>query len=419
MTTNEALREADAMDSAEENQDRMEELLRAIEALHELVESEADTAERLNRPTPRVQEALKATGVFRTLLAEELGGLDASPTQTLEVIERVSYLDPSLGWLVRVIASETANVADHLPHEVLAELHAGVDDILIAGQAAVVGGTAIPDEGGYRITGAWRYAPGLAMATHVVLCVTLDGSDDVLLSVVGREQLHIADNWNVLGLRASASFDYEVDDLHVPERFTFRPGTRRSESDLGNALGPALVSALNQGAWAQGVGRRMLDELRSLAQGRIGVGDQTLVSDEFYAEFARHYSHVRGTMALLRTTWESNERTLLAGQCLSDEQETMSRLAASLSTRTVLEISQLLHRFAGAYVMRNGTLQRLFRDAHAGTQHRATSHVVAQECGRMLVGALPEGAHWGLFDLVLPEDGVAESDSVLVTGGRA
>lgn len=392
------------MTVTEQETDRIGELLAAIDDLHELALDEADTAERLNRPTPAVQDALKATGVFRTLLSTDLAGFDASPTEMLEVIERVSYVDPSLGWLVRVIASETANVANHLPREVLTELHARVDDILIAGQAAVIGGTAAAEDGGYRVNGTWRYAPGMAMATHVVLCVTVEPTGERLLCVVGREQLRIQDNWNVLGLRASASFDYSAQDLFVEERFTFRPDSvGRGSTGLSSRIGPALMSALNQGAWAQGVGRRMLDELRLLARGRADAGDQNLLSDDFYVEFARHFSHVRGTMALLRSTWSENEQELQRGGILSDEQETMSRLAASLSTRTVLEISQLVHRFAGAYVMRNGTLQRLFRDAHAGTQHRASATMVTRECGRMLVGTLPEGAHWGLFDLVLPD----------------
>lgn len=387
-----------------EKQTRIDELLASIDSLYGLVQDEAETAERLNRPTPATQQALKDSGVFRMLLSAALGGYDADPTDALEIIERVSYVDPSLGWLVRVIASETANVSNHLPRQALAELSPDIGDLLVAGQAAVVGGTATTEEGGYRFTGTWRYAPGLAMASHVVLCVTVDEGDDVLLGVVGREQLRIQDNWNVLGLRASASFDYEAVDLFVPSRFTFRPGVPElAPTEVSGLLGPALVSGLNQGAWAQGVGRRLLDELRKLALLRLDSGDDYLVSEEFYAEFARHHSHVRGTMALLRETWRGNEATLRADGRLNDEQETMTRLAASLSTRTVLEISQLVHRFAGAHVMRNGTLQRLFRDAHAGTMHRASAHVVAQECGRMIIGALPAGSHWGLFDLIVPE----------------
>lgn len=54
--------------------------------------------------------------------------------------------------------------------------------------------------------------------------------------------------------------------------------------------------------------------------------------------------------------------------------------------------------------MRNGVLQRFFRDGHAGTQHRGTAHLVTQQCGEILSGTLPEGTHWGFYDLVVPEN---------------
>ena len=61
-----------------------------------------------------------------------------------------------------------------------------------------------------------------------------------------------------------------------------------------------------------------------------------------------------------------------------------------------------MHRFAGPSVLRDGPLQRFFRDVHAGMQHRGSSAVVTQQCGRMLSGVLPEGSRWGAFDLVVP-----------------
>jgi len=391
------------MTTSPERSSRIAQLITAIDGLRDLVEREAPTSERLNRPTPAVQAALKDTGVFDMLVGEDRGGYGARPTDMLEIIEHVSYLDPSLGWLVRVITSETANATEHLPAAVREELSVANGEFLVAGQSTQHGGSAVREEEGYRISGTWKYAPGLAMATHVALCVELEGSGQTLIAIVARELVSILDEWNALGLRASASFNYTAKELLVPERFVFRPeADQQHATEFGSKLGPALVSGLNQGAWAQGVGRRMIDELRDLARERLDAGDEELVSDEFYAEFARHYSHVKGTMELLRSTWRSNEETLLSDSPLSDEQETMTRLASSLSTRTVLEISQLMHRFAGAHVVRNGTMQRLFRDAHAGTQHRATGQVVAQNCGRMLIGALPEGSHWGYFDLVIP-----------------
>ena len=39
--------------------------------------------------------------------------------------------------------------------------------------------------------------------------------------------------------------------------------------------------------------------------------------------------------------------------------------------------------------VRAGTIQRSFRDLHAGTQHFTSSPPVRQACGRMLAGVAP------------------------------
>lgn len=377
-------------------------ILTRIDEFYPLLQDEAEDGERLRRPTPAVQQALRDSGVFRILLPAELGGIEASTSEIIDVIERLSHADASLGWLVRALAGETANAGVYLEESGVAEVFADGSLPLVAGQCTAFTGRAVEVEGGYRISGSWQFAPGLSMATHVNLAVRTEAGER-LVCVAPRWALRVNDNWDMLGLRATASLDYSADDVFVPERLAFRMARENiRRGSVVNRLSPALVAGLGQAAWAQGVARRMLDELRTLTQRKDPAEGAPVTSGEFFAEYARHFSHTRGTLALLRETWRDNETTLALGEELSDEQETMSRLAASLATRTALEISQLVHRFAGAQVMRNSALQRFFRDSHAGTQHRGSAHIVTQQCGRMLSGTLPAGAHWGFFDLVVP-----------------
>lgn len=380
-------------------------LLARLDDIYPVLQLEAEDSERLRRPTPAVQEALRHTGIFRLTVPQTLGGFEASPLDIIRVSEKLSHADASLGWLVRSLTSETGNAATYLREDVVEELFAEDNHPLVAGQSTAFTGRAVPVAGGYLVSGAWQFAPGLSMATHVNLAVTVEGSEKRIVCLVPRPHLKISDNWDMLGLRATASLDYLADGVFVEDRYVFDMGHENAQlGGIVNRLSPALLAGLHQAAWSQGIARRMLDELRALTQRKHSSEGAPVTSDEFFAEFARHFSHERGTMALLRETWSGNEAALRNGVPLSNEQETMSRLASGLATRTALEISQLVHRFAGAQVMRNGTLQRFFRDSHAGTQHRGSSHVVTQQCGRMLSGTLPPGSHWGFFDLIVPED---------------
>lgn len=376
-----------------------------IDNMFDLLQTEASDSERLRRPTPSVQKALKDSGVFSLLLPAEYGGAEAGPLDLIKVMSKIAHADASLGWLARVLASETGYAAAALPAETAEELFGGDDKALVAGLSSMdFSGTATKTDGGYIVNGEWQYVPGLSMATHVDLGVTVEETGEKITCVVPRSALRINDNWNMLGLLSSGTLDYAAWDVFVPERFTFLPGPEHllRGSQLMR-LSPSALATLNQGAWSQGVGQRILDELKELTQENRRDANRDVTSAEFYAEFARHYSHVRGTGALLREIWGEVEEELNSGSQPCIELETMIRLAASLSTRTVLEISHLAHRFAGGGVMRNGVLQRFFRDGHAGTQHRGTAHFVTQQCGEVLSGMIPEGTSWGFFELVAPE----------------
>lgn len=378
-------------------------VLTAIDNNFDLLQSEAEDSERLRRPTPAVQEVLKNSGVFSLLLPTEYGGADIGPLELIEVISHISHADGSLGWLVRVLASETGYAAASLPEHTARELFGGDNKALVAGIASMdFSGTARRVDGGYIVNGDWQYVPGLSMATHVDLGVTIEETGERITCVVPRSSLRINDNWSMLGLLSSSSLDYSAWELFVPDDYTFQPDNLQRGPALLRLSPPALAT-LNQGAWSQGVGMRILDELKHLTQSNRGQRDRDVTSAEFYAEFARHYSHVRGTGALLREIWGEVNEVLINGGMPDLELQTMFRLSASLSTRTVLEISHLAHRFAGGSVMHNGVLQRFFRDGHAGTQHRGTAHFITQQCGEILSGTMPEGTHWGFFELVVPE----------------
>ena len=381
-------------------------VLDAIDDIYDLLQAEAEDSERLRRPTPPVQEALKNSGVFQLLLPAEYGGAEANPLELLQVISRLSRADGSLGWLARVLTSETGYAAASLPEETARELFGGENKALVAGLASMdFSGTARRVDGGYIVNGDWQYVPGLSMATHVDLGVTVEETGERIICLVPRSSLRVNDNWNMLGLLSSGTLDYAAWELFVPDNYTFLPGAEHLVRGPGILrLSPSALATLNQGAWSQGVGERILDELKSLTQETRGQHDRDVTSAEFYAEFARHYSHVRGTGALLREIWGDVNDNLANDTKPGTELQTMMRLAAALSTRTVLEISHLAHRFAGGNVMRDGVLQRFFRDGHAGTQHRGTAHLVTQQCGELLSGTLPEGTHWGFYDLVIPED---------------
>ena len=71
------------------------------------------------------------------------------------------------------------------------------------------------------------------------------------------------------------------------------------------------------------------------------------------------------------------------------------------ATWSAHEVAMFAYAAAGTVALHSGTLQRLFRDMHAGIQHITSSPPVFQALGRDLAGFAP-GAEWRFLDLVGP-----------------
>ena len=91
--------------------------------------------------------------------------------------------------------------------------------------------------------------------------------------------------------------------------------------------------------------------------------------------------------------------TLERGEALSDEQQTMIRLAMAHVTWASHEVAEFVYTTAGTLALRSGTIQRLFRDMHAGTQHVVASPPVFRRIGQLLSGLAPNKA-WAFLDLI-------------------
>jgi hypothetical protein len=91
--------------------------------------------------------------------------------------------------------------------------------------------------------------------------------------------------------------------------------------------------------------------------------------------------------------------SLDAATPLTVRQHTMIRVALANITWSCHDVSQFAYTAAGTIALRAGTLQRLVRDMHAGTQHITSAPPVIRNAGRELAGLAP-GKKWLFFDLV-------------------
>jgi alkylation response protein AidB-like acyl-CoA dehydrogenase len=350
-----------------------------------------------------VVEALHREGLFGMWVPRSIrGGSELDVVASLRVIENVAYGDPSAGWVLMASALAIGTGAAYLHDDAVAELFGGERLPVIAGQGTRPG-TAVPNDGGFVLSGSWSFASGIEHGTHIHTLGVVEGTGEPRIFVLPVKQATLIQNWDVLGLRGTGSIDYTIENAFVPEAFTHVAVTdqpRRGGSLY--TIGIVGFAAMCHSAWACGIGRRLLDELTRLTKAKFGRASTQAASDSFQEDYAKAEATYRSARAFVYEIWSDVKETLERGDGLSLRQHTLLRLAMANVTWSSHAVAMFVYKTAGTTALRAGTIQRLFRDMHAGTQHVTSAPPVYRAVGRELAG-LADDHKWVFVDLVGPD----------------
>jgi alkylation response protein AidB-like acyl-CoA dehydrogenase len=365
-----------------------------------LARQHAARSEELGQLAPPVAEALHTEGLLGMWVPRSLrGGLELDPVTSLEIIENVSYGDPSAGWVLMAASLAIGTGAAYLKDDAVKELFSGPRFPVIAGQGTRPG-IAKPTNGGFNLTGSWSFASGIKHGTHIHTLGLIEGTNEARIFVLPVGKAKLIDNWDVLGLRATGSIDYTTDNVFVPEAYTHASTTE--EPLRGGSLfklGIIGFAAICHSGWACGIGRRVLDELAAAVAEKAGRAGTLADSASFQEGFANVEAGYRAARAFVYETWRDVSATLARGDKPSVRQHTLLRLALAHSTWSSHAAATFAYKAAGTQALRAGALQHLFRDMHAGTQHITSSPPVYAAIGRELAG-LAKGKQWLFLNLV-------------------
>ena len=145
--------------------------------------------------------------------------------------------------------------------------------------------------------------------------------------------------------------------------------------------------------WACGIGRRLLDELATNVRARGGRAGTQSTSESFLEQYAKAEGTYRSARALVYEVWGEMSHLLERGERPSVRLQSLVRLAMAHVQWASHDVAMFVYTAAGTTGLRAGTIQRLFRDMHAGTQHLIASPPVFRALGGELAGLAPK-ATW-------------------------
>jgi indole-3-acetate monooxygenase len=365
-----------------------------------IADRHADEGDKLGQLAEPVVEALHREGLLGMWVPRSVaGGSELDPISSLHVLENVAYGDPSAGWVLMAASLAIGSGAAYLEDSAVNEMFSGSRLPVIAGQGTRPG-KAVPAAGGFMLSGSWSFASGIKHGTHIHTLGIIESTGEPRIFVLPVGKATLIDNWDVMGLRATGSIDYKIDNVFVPEPYTHFAVTETPKR--GGSLytiGIIGFAVICHSGWSCGIGRRMLDELSSLVRSKTGRSGSIADSDAFHEEYAKAEMTYRSARALVYESWEDAVYSLRQGDKLTLRQNTLIRLAMANATWSSQEVAAFVYKTAGTVALRAGTLQRLFRDMHAGTQHITSAPGVIRATGRELAG-LASGRRWLFLDLV-------------------
>ena len=340
----------------------------------------AQAAEMAGFLTPAQQALIHRRGWLKMLAPRSAGGAELPLPAVVRLEEEIAAIDASMGWVVTLCAG-AGWFAGFLPPTVACGI-IGTRRVCVAGSGAPTGYADV-DGAGFRINGRWDYASGALMATHFTLNAVLRERGQVVLDDSGAARIRafivpvknvvIVPSWDSIGLRATASHSYRIDDAWIGAEHGFA-----IEPAQATAGGPLYrfpfmsLAFVTLSANLAGMARHFL----RLAQAAIARRRHPLTGLQLI-DMPGVAARLRGAndaldcarsefYRLLDQAWEQ----VLVGAPVSADQAAALRAASLELVRVARAAVDDLYPYCGLYAAHaQSGINRVWRDFHTATQH--------------------------------------------------
>lgn len=370
-------------------------LLDSIKALEPQVRAVADWIETERRLPDELVEALRATGLFRASWPKSMGGLELDPMTQMVLLEELSRMDASVGWL-GTFGAIGGLIGATIEPTAARELFPS-PDMVSAGQYAPRG-HAERIEGGFLVNGRWSFGSGCMHADVITggCFVTVNGEIQMLANgmpevcsvMVPKTSVNILrDSWQVSGMRGTASHDYTMTDLFVPAAHASDASfTAYHDGPLYKF--PALFLFAHVPI-PLGIARAALDYVYALGESkRIQPGNRLFKEQgEVHEAVARAEASLRSVRAWVFEVIEDIWNTACRGEEISKQQRALFRLCLVQVSRVAREVVLQMYDLIGSTAIHlNSPIDRLLRDINVVCAHIVVQTKMYRPAGKLLFG---------------------------------
>lgn len=208
--------------------------------------------------SPQILSYLYENKLLKIFAPDSLGGLGASLEEGLKLFQETAAIDGNIGWAVTI--GSGGNMFFPSFSQEISKARFSSKEALIAGSGMATG-VAKKVEGGYQISGTWKYCSGADYATLFTMVCILEDSEDMLTCSVKPKDVKIIKDWQAFGLKATASHTIQVENAFIKEGDTFEISSIQNTFDLPVHTFPFFTFAESSFfAVALGMAEKVLEE---------------------------------------------------------------------------------------------------------------------------------------------------------------
>jgi alkylation response protein AidB-like acyl-CoA dehydrogenase len=370
-----------------------EDLIARARALAPEIVALAPEIETRRELPPTLVQRLIDGGFFRMLQPRSLGGAELRPAIFCQVTEALAQADASTAWCVGQNNGCSMSAA-YLSDAAAREIFGPATGILAWGPPGAPY-EAVPVEGGYRLSGTWRFASGSHHARWLGAHVTVAGRKGTRTMLFPKSEVRMVDIWNTVGLRGTGSDEYVVKDLFIPEHHSLArddPRERRETGTLYHFTSNQLYSAGFAGV-ALGVARATINDFLDLPANKTSRGATRPMRENnvVQSQLAQCEARVRSARAFLHQVHKDAWRTVEQTGEQTKEQRMLVRLTSTWAIQQSRDVVDMLYHAAGsASVFEANPFARRLRDIHTIAQQSQGRQLHFETCGQLMFGLDPE-----------------------------
>ncbi|MEQ8509276.1 MAG: acyl-CoA dehydrogenase family protein [Rhodospirillaceae bacterium] len=213
-----------------------QEVIKAAADLMPVLRERAQDTEDLRRLPDETIADLRAAGLHKLFTPKRYGGFEMPWGTHVDISRTLGQGCGSTGWVSSVVFTHTflfGRFKEEAQEDVWGEYP---DAIISTGFAG--GGQATPTEGGFTVSGCWKFASGVDHADAMLVGAKLPNSTasfNDLWIVLKKDDFEILDTWQSEGLKGTGSKDIKVDNAFIPAHRTLTM-TEMSDTPPGAKL---------------------------------------------------------------------------------------------------------------------------------------------------------------------------------------